>query len=77
MQAERITHLQKADHQTNDRITPQPARVNLIHRPLTQKRLDHQDELSSARQYVEVLVDDLSSRNTVCLVERYINVDLA
>lgn len=69
------TYLQKRDHKTDDRVAAQSTGIHLVHASLAQECLDHQDQLSCARQDIEILIDYFAGRDTVDLVERNVDIE--
>ena len=66
-------HLQKRNRQANDAVTPQSSTEHLVHRALTQERLNDEHERTKGRKFLEKPEDHFSSENAIGLVD--VNVD--
>ena len=66
-------HLQKRNRQTNDTVTSQSSAEHLVHRPLTQERLDNEYKRTKSGKFLEEAENHLASKNAIYLVDA--NVD--
>ena len=62
-------HLQKRNRQTDDAVAPKSAAEHLVHRTLTQERLDDEHKRAERREFFEEPKDHFASKNTVDVVD--------